>query len=153
MAKRRDPLPRLSIAPNLNMQQPMGGPGGGFYSPPSPPASNRASTPLSLPQTLSRHQCSPSSRGPQAHRGAQPTMPTRPASSSRQRAYTRPASATPVATHFPRPSVVLAPGGQPHAPRPPVSEPESPPAEHRGATQGRPWGPCAQGQSYARRNP
>ncbi|KAF8168344.1 hypothetical protein B0H34DRAFT_685136 [Crassisporium funariophilum] len=113
--KRRDPLPRLSIAPNINMQQPMGG--GGMYSP---------ALPTSLQQSF--HPAFPmnsSLQTPmQAFFNAQPPpAPGRPAHHQHQASMQLAAAGihppnfmTPVATHFPRPSMMLGPGGQPQAP-------------------------------------
>ncbi|KAF8971587.1 hypothetical protein BDZ97DRAFT_1787214 [Flammula alnicola] len=102
MSKRRDPLPRLNIAPNINMQQPMGGPGQALYSP---------ALPTSLQQSF--HPAFPMAN-PSSGR---PTHHAHQASIQLAAAGIHPPNfMTPVATHFPRPSLMLGPGGQPQAP-------------------------------------
>lgn len=116
MSKRRDPLPRLNIAPNLNMQQPMGGPGGGFYSPALPTSIQQSFHP-SFPAT------NPLQTPMQSFFTGPPGAPGRPMHHAHQASIQLAAAgihppnfATPVTAHFSRPSMMLGPGGQPQAP-------------------------------------
>ncbi|KAH9487164.1 hypothetical protein JR316_0001233 [Psilocybe cubensis] len=113
--KRRDPLPRLSIVQNLNMQQPTGGPGQALYSPALPTSIQQSfhpafpvSNPLQTPM--------------QSFFNATPGAPARPGHHAHHASIQLAAAGihppnymTPVASHFPRPSIALAPGVQPQA--------------------------------------
>ena len=111
--RRGEHLPRLSIAPNLNMQQPTAG----MYSPALPtsiqqsfhPAFSMAN-PLQTPMQSFFQPPMPGAPGRPTHHPNQASMHLAAAG------IHPPNFMTPVATHFPRPSMVLAPGAQPHGP-------------------------------------
>ncbi|KAF8895024.1 hypothetical protein CPB84DRAFT_1848362 [Gymnopilus junonius] len=109
--KRRDPLPRLNIASNLNMQQP----GQSLFSPALPTALQQSFHPTFPMNTTLQTPMQPMfSTIPGA-----PGRPTHAHHASMQLAAAGihpPNLITPVATHFPRPSMMLAPGAQPQAP-------------------------------------
>ncbi|KAF9560205.1 hypothetical protein CPC08DRAFT_665707 [Agrocybe pediades] len=114
--RRRDPLPHLKIAPNLAMQQPVGGPGQALYSPALPTSLQQSFHP-SFPMN------NPLQTPMQSFFVNTPGAPGRPthahhASIQLAAAGIHPPSnfMTPVATHFPRPSMMLAPGSQPQGP-------------------------------------
>ncbi|KDR84748.1 hypothetical protein GALMADRAFT_233069 [Galerina marginata CBS 339.88] len=109
--KRRDPLPRLSIAPNLNMQQP----GQNLFSPALPtslqqsfhpafPMSNPLQTPM---QSFFTNTPGAPGRLSHAHHASIQLAAA---------GILPPNYGTPVVGHFPRPSMMLAPGVQPQAP-------------------------------------
>ncbi|PPQ66775.1 hypothetical protein CVT26_009761 [Gymnopilus dilepis] len=109
--KRRDPLPRLNIAANLNMQQP----GQSLFSPALPTALQQSFHPAFPMNPALQTPLQPIfAPGP-------PGAPARPghahhASIQLAAAGIHPPNLiTPVATHFPRPSMMLAPGAQPQA--------------------------------------
>ncbi|KAF9480431.1 hypothetical protein BDN70DRAFT_912709 [Pholiota conissans] len=115
MSKRRDPLPRLNIAPNMNSQQPMGTPAQGLYSPalptsiqqsfhPSFPMNNPLQTPMQSFFTVA-----PGAPGRPTHHAHQASIQLAAAG------ILPPNFATPVTSHFPRPSMMLGPGGAPQA--------------------------------------
>jgi hypothetical protein len=115
--KRRDPLPRLSIAQNFNMQQPMGGPNQALYSPALPTTLQQSfhpAFPMGNPlQTPMQSFFTPQMPGPPGR----PTHHAHQASIQLAAAGIHPPNlVTPVATHFPRPSMILGPGGQPQPP-------------------------------------
>lgn len=116
MSKRRDPLPRLNTAHNLNGQQPIGGPAQGIYSPalptslqqsfhPSFPMNNPLQTPMQ-----SFFTGAPGAPGRPTHHAHHASIQLAAAG------ILPPNFATPVTSHFPRPSMMLGPGGQPQAP-------------------------------------
>lgn len=115
--KRRDPLPRLNIAQNLNMQQPMGGPNQALYSPALPTSLQQSfhpafpmGNPLQTPMQPFFAPQMPGAPGRPSHHAHQASIQLAAAG------IHPPNLITPVATHFPRPSMMLGPGGQPQPP-------------------------------------
>ncbi|PPQ90421.1 hypothetical protein CVT25_014939 [Psilocybe cyanescens] len=113
--KRRDPLPRLNIVQNLNMQQPTGGPGQALYSP---------ALPTSLQQSFhpAFPMANPLQTPMQSFFNGIPGAPARPGHHAHHASIQLAAAGihppnymTPVASHFPRPSMILGPGTQPQA--------------------------------------
>lgn len=112
--KRRDPLPRLNIAQNLNMQQP----NHALYSPALPTSLQQSfhpafpmANPLQTPMQSFFAPQMPGAPGRPTHHAHQASIQLAAAG------IHPPNLITPVATHFPRPSMMLGPGGgQPQAP-------------------------------------
>ena len=111
--KRRDPLPRL----NLNTQQPMGGLNQALYSPALPTSLQQSfhppfpmNNPLQTPMQSFFAPQMPGAPGRPTHHAHQASIQLAAAG------IHPPNLITPVAAHFPRPSIVLGPGGQPQLP-------------------------------------